>query len=96
MNEPFDVRPAADHDANQLSEFLNACTLRHQGIARSSPEDMLARVHRKGSDPAPSRTLSDTISVSMTAAVRNAVSADRHELREMPLCQSLCWIPSHA
>ena len=33
MNQPFDVRPAADHDIDQLSEFLNACTLAHQGIA---------------------------------------------------------------
>lgn len=51
MNQPFDVRPAADHDANQLSEFLNASTLVHQGIARSSPEDMLGRIHRNGADP---------------------------------------------
>ena len=52
MNHPFDVRPAADHDANRLAEFLNACTLVHQGIARSSPEDMRARIHRDGTDPA--------------------------------------------
>jgi mycothiol synthase len=52
MNQPFAVRPAADHDARQLSEFLNACTLVHQGIARSSPEDMRARIHRSGADPA--------------------------------------------
>ena len=51
MNQPFDVRPAADHDINQLSEFLNACTLAHQGIARSSPEDIRARIHRNGAEP---------------------------------------------
>ena len=51
MNQPFDVRPAADHDIDQLSEFLNACTLAHQGIARSSPEDIRARIHRNGAEP---------------------------------------------
>lgn len=51
MNQQFDVRPAADHDIDQLSAFLNACTLAHQGIARSSPEDIRARIHRNGAEP---------------------------------------------
>ena len=51
MNQQFDVRPAEGHDIDQLSDFLNACTLAHQGIARSSPEDIRARIHRSGSDP---------------------------------------------
>src|SRR4029079_8770721 len=51
VNQQFDVRPAAHHDIDQLSDFLNACTLAHQGIARSSPEDIRARIHRSGSDP---------------------------------------------
>jgi mycothiol synthase len=51
MTQPFETRPATDDDAASLSEFLNACTLVHQGISRSSPEDVVARLHRDGTDP---------------------------------------------
>lgn len=38
-------------DAVQLCTFLNACTLAHQGIARFSPDDAVARLHQAGADP---------------------------------------------
>ena len=47
----LDVRPATDADAVPLSEFLNACTLFHQGVSRSSPADIVARLHLEGADP---------------------------------------------
>ena len=47
----FEVRPATDADAVPLSEFLNACTLAHQGISRSSPAGIVARLHLEGADP---------------------------------------------
>lgn len=51
MSQLFEVRPATDADAAPLAEFLNACTLVHQGIARSSPPDLVARLHLEGADP---------------------------------------------
>jgi len=51
MSQVFEVRPATDADVVPLSEFLNACTLAHQGIARSSPADVAARLHRESADP---------------------------------------------
>jgi mycothiol synthase len=51
MSQFFEVRPATDGDAVPLSEFLNACTLAHQGISRSSPADLVARLHLEGADP---------------------------------------------
>ena len=51
MSQFFEVRPATDADAVRLSEFLNACTLVHQGISRSSPADLVARLHLEGADP---------------------------------------------
>ena len=47
----FDIRPATDADVVPLCEFLNACTLVHQGIARSSPADVAARLHHETADP---------------------------------------------
>lgn len=47
----FEIRPARDEDAVPLCEFLNTCTLVHQGIARSSPTDVVARLHQAGADP---------------------------------------------
>ena len=35
----------------ELSAFLNACTLAHQGIARFSPEDAVTRRHQAEADP---------------------------------------------
>ena len=51
MSQLFEVRPATDADAVSLCEFLNACTLVHQGISRSSPPDIVARLHLEGADP---------------------------------------------
>lgn len=51
MTQPFEIRPATDADAVPLCEFLNACTLVHQGISRSSPPDVVARLHQEGTDP---------------------------------------------
>ena len=51
MSQLFEVRPATDDDVVPLSEFLNACTLEHQGVARSSPADIAARLHRESADP---------------------------------------------
>lgn len=51
MYQLFEVRPATEADAAPLSEFLNACTLVHQGIARSSPPDIVARLRLDGADP---------------------------------------------
>jgi mycothiol synthase len=48
---PFEIRPATDADVVPLSEFLNACTLVHQGIARSSAADIAARLHHESADP---------------------------------------------
>ena len=46
-----EIRPATDADVVPLCEFLNACTLAHQGIARSSPADIAARLHHESADP---------------------------------------------
>ena len=51
MNQHFQTRAATDADAARLCTFLNACTLAHQGIARFSPDDALARLRQSGSDP---------------------------------------------
>jgi mycothiol synthase len=51
MSQLFEVRPATDDDVVPLSEFLNACTLVHQGVSRSSPADIVARLHRETADP---------------------------------------------
>ena len=51
MTQSFETRPATDADAASLCEFLNACTLTYQGLSRSSPGDVLARLHREGADP---------------------------------------------
>ena len=51
MSQLFEVRPATDDDVVPLSEFLNACTLVHQGVSRSSPADIVARLHRESADP---------------------------------------------
>jgi mycothiol synthase len=51
MSQLSEVRPATDADAVRLSEFLNACTLMHQGVSRSSPADIVARLHLQGADP---------------------------------------------
>src|SRR5438045_6800828 len=47
----LEIRPATDDDAVPLCEFLNTCTLVHQGIARSSPMDIIARLHLGRADP---------------------------------------------
>lgn len=52
MSQPLDIAPAFEGDAAALAKFLNECTLVHQGVARSSPEDVSARLHRGGADPA--------------------------------------------
>jgi mycothiol synthase len=46
------LRAATDDDSDRLADFLNACTLRYQGMARSSPADARAMLHEHGSDPA--------------------------------------------
>jgi mycothiol synthase len=51
MSQLFEVRPGTDDDVVPLSEFLNACTLVHQGVSRSSPADIVARLHRESADP---------------------------------------------
>jgi mycothiol synthase len=51
VSQSFEIRPATDDDAVSLCEFLNACTLAHQGISRSSPTDVVARLHQEGADP---------------------------------------------
>ena len=51
MSELVEIRPGTDADAIPLCEFLNACTLAHQGVSRSSPADIVARLHLEGADP---------------------------------------------
>ena len=51
MSQLVEIRPGTDADVIPLCEFLNACTLVHQGVSRSSPADILARLHREGADP---------------------------------------------
>ena len=51
MTQSLEIRSATDADAVPLCEFLNACTLVHQGISRSSPSDIVARLHKEGADP---------------------------------------------
>lgn len=51
MSQFFEVRPGTDADSVPLCEFLNACTLVHQGLSRSSPPDLVARLHLEGADP---------------------------------------------
>jgi mycothiol synthase len=45
------LRPATDRDADRLADFLNACTLRYQGVARSSPADARSGLYEHGADP---------------------------------------------
>jgi mycothiol synthase len=52
LSQPFDIRPASARDAGDLAQLLNDCTLAYQGIARSSPDDAIARLHRGGANPA--------------------------------------------
>jgi mycothiol synthase len=51
VTQSFEIRPATDDDAASLSEFLNACTLVHQGISRSSSTDVITRLYMEGADP---------------------------------------------
>jgi mycothiol synthase len=52
MEEHVVLRAATDEDAERLAAFLNACTLTYQGVARSSPADARAQLHKLGTDPA--------------------------------------------
>lgn len=52
MQEQLVLRTATDQDADRLAAFLNTCTLRYQGVARSSPADARAELHEHGADPA--------------------------------------------
>ena len=45
------LRPATDHDADRLADFLNTCTLRYQGVARSSSADARSGLYEHGADP---------------------------------------------
>lgn len=45
------LRPATDSDADRLADFLNTCTLRYQGVARSSPADARSGLYEHGADP---------------------------------------------
>ena len=51
MSQLVEIRPGTDADVIPLCEFLNACTLMHQGVSRSSPADIGARLHLEGADP---------------------------------------------
>ena len=51
MIQSLEIRSATDADAIPLCDFLNACTLVHQGISRSSPPDIVARLHMEDADP---------------------------------------------
>ncbi len=51
MSQIVEIRPGTDADVIPLCEFLNACTLVHQGVSRSSPADIVARLHLEGADP---------------------------------------------
>jgi mycothiol synthase len=51
VSQLYEIRPATDDDVVPLSEFLNACTLVHQGVSRSSPADIVARLHLGSADP---------------------------------------------
>ena len=51
MNQHLRTRAATDADAVQLCTFLNDCSLAHQGIARYSPDDVIARLHQMDADP---------------------------------------------
>src|SRR5215216_3672834 len=51
MSQLVEIRPGTDADVIPLCEFLNACTLVHQGVSRSSAADIVARLHREGADP---------------------------------------------
>jgi mycothiol synthase len=46
------LRAATDDDADRLADFLNTCTLKYQGVARSSPSDARALLYEHGTDPA--------------------------------------------
>ena len=52
MPERVLLRAATDEDAERLAAFLNACTLTYQGVARSSPAEARAQLHKPGTDPA--------------------------------------------
>ena len=51
MSQLVEIRPGTDADVTPLCAFLNACTLVHQGVSRSSPADIVARLHLEGADP---------------------------------------------
>jgi len=51
MQEQLVLRAATDHDADRLADFLNACTLRYQGVARSSPADARSGLYEHDADP---------------------------------------------
>jgi GNAT superfamily N-acetyltransferase len=51
LTQLFQTRSATDADAVKLCAFLNACSLTHQGIARYSPDDVVARLHQMDADP---------------------------------------------
>jgi mycothiol synthase len=51
MQEQFVLRAATDRDADRLADFLNTCTLRYQGLARSSPADARSGLYEHGTDP---------------------------------------------
>jgi hypothetical protein len=51
MSQLVEIRPGTDADVIPLCGFLNACTLVHQGVSRSAPADIVARLHLEGADP---------------------------------------------
>ena len=48
----LEARPAVPTDAERIAALLDRCSLRHQGVARSSIEDALERLTSHGADPA--------------------------------------------
>ena len=70
MSQLVEIRPGTDADVIPLCEFLNACTLMHQGVSRSSPADIVARLHLEVADPQLD---------SFVAVVDGAIGAARRE-----------------
>jgi mycothiol synthase len=79
MQEQVVLRAATDDDADRLAAFLNTCTLRHQGVARSSPADARVTLYEHSIDPAADSRLA--LSDDEIVGFARVWEADQEEMR---------------
>jgi mycothiol synthase len=79
MQEQLVLRAATDRDADRLADFLNTCTLRYQGVARSSPADARSGLYEHSTNPSTDSRLA--LSAEEIVGFARVWAASEEELR---------------